>query len=69
MSAVKPEEWRSLFETVDSADVAADLLEYADLWRTPDGSERMPPLTPQQAMTAAQTVMAYLNDRLNGKPL
>jgi hypothetical protein len=69
VSAVRPEEWRSVFQTVDHADVAADLLEYTDIWRTPDGVEKLPPLTMQQAQLAVDNVMAFLNDRINkGEP-
>lgn len=60
--------WRDVFATVDRTEAAADLLRYSESWQTPDGSERMPPLTMQEAQTATDTVFAFLNDCVNGTP-
>jgi hypothetical protein len=64
---IPPGKWLSLFKTVDRTEVAADLLDYSNVWQTPDGSERMSPLSMQQAQMAADNVMAFLNDRINEK--
>ena len=63
MSGADDWQWTA-FDDVDRLTAAADLLEYCEVWRTPDGAEKMPPLTMQQAQAAVDTVLAFVTDSM-----
>lgn len=58
-------DWQwSAFDDVDRTAAAMDLLEYCEVWRTPDGTEKMPPLSMWQAQAAVDTVLAFVTDSM-----